>query len=204
MNGTSFVRDLRVRIAALVAATSLVLCAVAAAVSACISVPPPDLPEPRFVSPTIHHDAVFPPEGDLLMWPADKTFIVPVEMDNPNETFLWRVFIDYYDVAPPSQYPGYVNSGGGPSAPDGGISLIRFQRPPPPTSTCPHRIDFVVAHEFNMSSPRIPDSVGGDIVTWYYYPSGQPFCSDYNAGDGSFPEASFDGLLVPPETGGGP
>jgi hypothetical protein len=205
MNGTSFVRDLRVRVAALVAATSLVLYAAAAAVSACITVPPPDLPEPRLVGPTALHNSVVPPEGILLTWPPDATFIVPVKMDNPTETFVYNVFTDYYDVPPGTQsYPQRVASGGGPNAPDGGISLMMFMLKAPKTSTCPHRIDFVVAHQFNQNSDRVWDNYGGDIVTWSYYPSGEPVCSDYDSGDGSFPEASFDGFPLPPEVGGGP
>jgi hypothetical protein len=203
MNGTSFVRDMRVRIAGLVAATSVGLCAAVAAVTACITVPPPDLPDPPLLSPHIQRESVVPAMGDLFAWPRDNTFIVPVEMDNPTETFLYRVFVDYDDVPAGTQlHKQPVWSGGGPNAPDGGVSLVTFPLDAPATPTCPHVIDFVVAHNFSPGSDRVWDNVGGEIGTWTYYPNGEP-CSDYDSGDGSFPEASFEGLPVPPETGGG-
>jgi hypothetical protein len=200
MNSVSIVRDRRVRVAAVLSAACLALIAGASAVAACITAPPPDLPVPSPVRPTVLNSD--PPGGTLLQWPQGDTFVVFVEMDNPTETFVWHVFVDYYASYPvTSVNPGFQQSGSGPDAPDSGVTRVTFDAQAPLTVTCPHRIDFVVAHQFATNSDRVPDKVGGDSVTWWYWPKGSP-CADYDAGDGVFPEASFDGLPIPPEAGG--
>jgi hypothetical protein len=83
---------------------SVVACGLAA--QACITAPPPDLPVVQSLRPTVLHDAVQPPEGPLFEWPVDNTFLVPVELDVPNEAFVFAVFVDY--------------GGGGGAGPGGG------------------------------------------------------------------------------------
>jgi hypothetical protein len=94
------------------------------------------------------------------------------------------------------------------TAPDGGVSLVSFTISQPDTNTspmCPHRIDFLVAAGFDSVSSHTPNSGGGDIATWLFYPGGGPGgCPSYDAGDGAFPDAPVDGLLVTPEAGGDP
>jgi len=73
-----------------------------------------------------------------------------------------------------------------------------------------HRIDFLVAHQFDPGSAHTWDSVGGDIVSWFFNPGGNPNgCPLYDAGalqDGAFPSADTgaDGLPVVPESGADP
>jgi len=161
------------------AGASGVACALA--VAACITAPPPDLPQR----------------------PSDNTFIVPVEVDVQAPAFYYNVFVDYSAVT----QQGLQLSGMGPMTPaDGGVTLVLFHLIPPDTPTCPHIINFTVANGFSPSNSSIaPNGVGGDIVTWWYYPAGgQGGCPPYEAGDGVFPDVLVEGLLVTPESGGDP
>ncbi|MGO9836190.1 MAG: hypothetical protein ACLP1X_18470 [Polyangiaceae bacterium] len=187
------------------AAASAVACALA--VAACITAPPPDLPQLPPQRPTVLHDAVIPPEGLLYDWPSDNTFTVPVQVDVQSPAFYYNVFVDYSAV---TQQALQEFSGMGPGLVDGGVTLVSFPLSPPDTPTCPHTIDFLVANGFNPSiSSFTPEAVGnaggGDIVTWSYFPNGsQGGCPAYDAGDGVFPDVLVDGLLVTPESGGDP
>lgn len=168
------------------------------AAASCITAVPPSLPEILNQRPAILHDAVVPAEGPLAKWPHDNTFLVPVELDVPNESFVYDVFVDY---VPPNQ--GLLIPPSGPTTPpDGGISIVQFTLTPddlPDPEVCPHRIEFLVAHAFNgLLSKHTPDSFGGDIVTWEW-PSA---CPSYDAGNGTFPDAQLDSLPVAPEAGG--
>jgi len=197
---TGFVRN-RAHAATLVAAGCGCLVAGGVAAVACFTAPPPDLPELTDPTPNILNDAVQPPAGPLFYWPAE--FIVPVRVDIPTEGFFYNVFVDY-----PVNPIGVSLQDFGPStAPDGGVSLVSFMLSQPDTDTpmCPHRIDFIVAAGFDNMSSHTPDDAGGDIATWWYYPGGGPGgCPSYDAGDGAFPDAPVDGLLVTPEAGGDP
>jgi hypothetical protein len=208
MDRASLVHDWRVRATGLFAAASLALCATVAGVAACITTPPPDLPDPRLVQPSVLSDTV-PPTGQLLQWPTDGSFTVFVdEKDNPAQPFQWAVFVDYDDNYASNSNPSFTLLGSGPSAPDndGGTNRVEFTLPTAPSTPfpCPHRIDFVVVNQFAMNSDRVPNSVGGDTVSWFYYPDGVAACAAaYDAGNGAFPEASFDRLPIPPPEAGG-
>jgi hypothetical protein len=190
----------RAHAATLVAAGCGCVVAGGVAAVACFTAPPPNLPELTDPTPIILNDAVQPPEGPLFYWPTE--FIVPVRVDIPTEGFSYNVFVDY-PVNPGAQFQG-----AGPlTAPDGGVSLASFILSQPDTPMCPHRIDFIVAAGFDSVSSHTPNpnSGGGDIATWWYYPGGGPGgCPSYDAGDGAFPDAPVDGLLVTPEAGGDP
>jgi len=176
------------------ATASTLACAFAAS---CITAVPPDLPAVAG-RPTVLHDAVVPPEGPLVEWPSDDTFLVPVQLDVPNESFFFHVFVDY----PANQNPVYSGSGST-NLSDGGITLVSLMLVPPDTQICPHRIEFLVAGGFDTLNQHTPDKGGGDIVTWEYYGGGGPnACPPYDAGDGSFPDAQPDILPVAPESGG--
>ncbi len=179
-------------------------------VASCITTPPPDLPDTPARRPNILRDSVVPPaDAPLSAWPADDTFIVPVEVGD--QPFQWDLFIDYDPVG----------NNGAPSAPyifpqnqvasDGGVAIIAFPLSPPTGTTCPHRIELLVARSFNPSFPHLPDSLGDDSVTWTYAPGGGPGgCPEYDAGalqDGAFPppsDASLDSLPVGLGSGGDP
>ena len=72
--------------------------AVAAGMSACITAPPPDLPNPPVQGPTILQGALVPPtDQDLTQsqWPADGMFNVAVLLSESTLSFSIRVFSDF-------------------------------------------------------------------------------------------------------------
>jgi len=178
------------------------------AATACITAPPPDLPQVALQGPSIEHNAVYPPTNVILVV-LPTEFAVPVQLDQASASFQWDVFVDYDPVTNTSPQ---IFSQQNQSPPDGGINVVEFALQPDPIVLDPsrcHVIDFLVAHQFNEQSLHTWDSVGGDIVTWFYNPGGGPAgCPVYDAGalqDGAFPtEASNDGLPVVPESGGDP
>lgn len=171
--------------AAFVFTSASVLCAVAAGV-ACITTPPPDLPELPPQPPTIVHDAVYPPEGVLVTWPQDLQFTVPVRMAKPGEGFFFEVIYDYRTPTPTvlkDRTPA-------PVIPDGGMEILPLPALPIPDDIgiCPREIEVVVAADFGAIG--VPDSIGGDFARWTYAPNGSAVgCPPYDAGTGMFPEA---------------
>lgn len=170
--------------------------AVAVALAACITTVP-DLPQYKLLPPYIVTDAVQPPVGPLLQWPAGGEFTVPVEVFTPGETFVYQVVYDYGTNN--QSVPVSVNTGQ--VAPDGGVTVpLTLQIPNP--DLCPHHIDFIVANAFQ--AVHVPDLVGGSVASWLYEPGGTGVCPGFDAGTGAFPlpEASIDsGLAV---VGGNP
>jgi len=178
-----------------------------AATVACITAPPPDLPIVPLHRPTILHDNVTPPTDEVLtVWP--QQWLVPVEVDDPSDTFWFDVFVDP-DVNPDPAF-GPVQQQPSPTAMDGGLTVVRFGPLSQPDPSFCHRVKFEVAHSFSQTSPPIPDSIGGDSVVWFYNPGGGlGGCPEYDAGalqDGAFPpgDAPIDGLPVVPDAGGDP
>jgi hypothetical protein len=180
----------------------------------CITTPPPDLLAPPPRRPTILHSSVCPPaDVPLVEWPADGNFIVPVEPGDPEHPrdFSWDAFVDFDPSTGAS--PVFVGPYQPTQAVDGGIIAVVFNvLPPPPAGFC-HRVEFLVAHAFNLPTNGIassdrrfvhtPDSVGGDIVTWLYTAGAPPGgCPAYDAGalqDGAFPpptDGPSDGVPI--------
>jgi len=186
-----------------------------ATTSACVTAPPSELPQLSNERPTILHDAVVPPTDQILS-ELPGEFVVPVELDDPDLSFEWDVFVDYNPCAsptgcqptPPAIYPELVQPT--PGTLDGGVALVSFAGMTDLDPSLCHRIDFLVAHQFDPDSPHTWDSVGGDIVTWFFNPGGGPNgCPVYDAGklqDGAFPSSDegTDGLPVIPESGTDP
>jgi hypothetical protein len=176
---------------------------------ACFTAPPPDLPAESASRPTILSSSAFPPGGALLTTlPPDGTFVVPVQV-GAGGSFQWDVYVDY-DPVGPNPNPNYGNPRIAPSLPtsadetDGGVVPVSFllSESDFQPGICPHRIEFFVAHQFDPSSARTPQSYGGDSIAWSYEPAG---CLDYDAGDGAFPQdAPQDGLPIAPESGTDP
>jgi hypothetical protein len=171
----------------------------AVALVACITIPPADLPKVPDQRPTIVRASVAPPASiPLLEWPDGGEFLVPVQVASPGEPFFYSVFVDYIDFN--SQISDY-NMGAGP--PDGGTTVVSFHLRPPFTGSCPHLIQFLVAHGFVDSQHHSPDSVGGDEVDWYYTQGGGPSgCPLLEAGSGAQPDAASDANLIPPSEAG--
>jgi hypothetical protein len=182
--------------------------------AACITAPPPQLPQEVEHRPTIVHESVVPPAGVILdSLPIE--FVVPVLLEDPNESFEWDVFIDYTACASsmceptqPRTPPGVVQVTPTPGTLDGGVVTIDFSSPPDLDPTQCHQFDFLVAHAFEQGFPHTPAPPGGDIVTWIYDPGGAVPCSFlvYDAGslqDGAFPptDAPTEALPAVPESG---
>jgi hypothetical protein len=192
------------------AACACIAIAIAAS-TACLTAPPPDLAQPAVHPPHIQHFAVQPPP-DQIVAELPVEFVVPIVLDDPNQSFQWDVFVDYDPEANPNpvRYPHLVQPT--PGTLDGGTYIQTFDlrgEPSLESSGC-HRIEFLVAHAFNDTSSHTWDSVGGDIVSWMYNPGGSPGgCPVYDAGalqDGAFPppDSSPDTLPVVPESGTDP
>ena len=209
--------DLMVRFMAigLVAAAGGCFAFALATTSACVTAPPPELAQLSEQRPTILHDAVVPPANAILA-EMPLEFVVPVELDDPEESFEWDVFVDYNPCAdptncqptPPSIYPQLVQ----PQADtvDGGVVLVSFPGIADLDDSLCHRIDFLVAHQFD-SNRRIPGTAwAGTSRRGSSIPAATPTAVRvYDAGalqDGAFPSADTgaDGLPVVPESGADP
>jgi hypothetical protein len=168
--------------------------------TACITVPPANLPQIPTEGPTIVRDAVQPPTNQILS-ELPSEFVVPVQLDLASSPFEYDVFIDYDPVSGSGFQFIYPDE----SPADGGITIVDFQLSSGSAALDPsqcHVIEFLVAQAFNGTSLHTWDSVGGDMVSWIYNPGGGPGgCPVYDAGalqDGAFPpaDAPNDGLLV--------
>jgi hypothetical protein len=166
--------------------------AVALAVVSCITVAP-DLPTLPPTRPTIDHQAVRPAAGTLLVWPDE--FFVPVEIVTPGETFKYSVYLDGI----------HVQDADNQMATDNGEKTNPLQVMMPSSTTCPHELVFTVAYQWADVAHQAPDSVGGDVVRWYFYnggPGGPMGCPALDAGSGSLPEAGSDALARGPVDAG--
>jgi hypothetical protein len=156
---------------------------IAASTPACFAVSP-DLPKPGVHRPTILHDSVQPPADRVLTeWPSDGTFVVPVALDDPGQSFQYDLFVDYEG---PSSTPTIEPTVVQPTFADAGVVVVSFfldknARELEPSSC--HHIEFLVASAFSADSPHTPDDVGGDSVTWLYNGTGSAFgCAPFDAG----------------------
>jgi len=137
----------------------------------CFVAPPPALSQWPARRPTILHDSVVPSTNQILaQLPVDSVLLVPVEIDDPNESFKYRLFIDYQEadqtslVAEGQSLPT-ASAGSGASVVlalslDTNVAAARLSTP-----YC-HRIEAMVGHGF--SAFHALDTVGGDSVTWLY------------------------------------
>jgi hypothetical protein len=187
-------------------------CVGAAVLSACIVAPPAELPEPSPTRPTILHDSVSPPaDHPLTSWTDASPFVVPVQLGDVNESFVWDVYVDYLDnplAQLPAIFPVLVSPS--PGSLDAGIAVVEFTLPPGRWDlTLCHTIEFRVGHGFlvtvtaSQSQPDYHafDSVGGDSFSWYWSPPGC-YASIADAGT-SVADAPADSLPIPPSSGEG-
>ena len=167
--------------------TAVLACLAAVCVQdACVLAEPsgalPRLPDAR---PTIVHASVVPPTSAVLTTlPTDTAFLVPVELIDPTAEIAYAAFVDYN----PSTGAGLITSPPGHSEFEvanttGRTRLLTVPITPPDTSPSQqidlnrcHVIEIVVALRFdsesNPFSIHTPGPPGGDIVTWFYNPSG--------------------------------
>lgn len=100
-------------------------------------------------------------------WPDGGIFVIQVE--SQNQPFYYDAFIDYdpyssSNAAAPA-YPPMMTPGANPDP-----VTIAVPLKPPDLRFC-HTVEILVAHQFNQNA-HVPDSVGGDIATWFYTPVG--------------------------------
>jgi hypothetical protein len=138
--------------------------------AACVTAPPPDVPEAAEHRPIIHVESVDPAADAILTtWPGG--FVVPVEVDEPSTGAEWKVLIDGMTTG----WVGTITGAGTVPVPFSPASPI------PPTSC--HTVEFIVARKFDPKAPLTPDSLGADALTWFYIPGGGlTGCTTYDAG----------------------
>lgn len=174
--------------------------AVVAVTCACvIADPPTPLPAVPDGRPTILHSSAFPSTSAVLgTWPT--TFIVPVQLSNPRADLAWASFVDFNPVTG----EGFDNtdiSKWTPSATTN-IRVLEIPITTPSLDRC-HVVEIVVALRLNTSSTQTahtPEPPGGDIVTWFFSPSGDlAGCPVLDAGLPPLIDAGGDGAA--PEGG---
>jgi hypothetical protein len=151
---------------------------------ACILAQPsgelPRIPESR---PTIVRASVVPSTSAVLsQWPG--TFLVPVELADPNADFVYAAFIDYNPytgdglVEEPRHSVYEVSNNSSNTVGRTRTVTIVIQDPPEP-DRC-HTIEVVVALHLasdtdltgNLKLRHTPLAPGGDSITWFYNPNG--------------------------------
>ncbi len=170
------------------------LLAVGGVVGACVLAEPatnlPTLPDLR---PTIVRGSVVPTASAVLAtWPAK--FIVPVELIDPRETIVWAAFVDYNSVAN-SGFDSFSRSTYEASSTSDNIRLLQIPITQPSSDKC-HLVEVVVAKNLNTSfaqTAHTPLEPGGDIVSWFYNPSGDlDGCPSVDAGFAPVADAGAD------------
>jgi len=156
-------------------APPIALCGLA--IGACIVLPPADPVSWPDTRPAILHGSVVPPADDILtQLPSDGTLLLPIELDDADESFQYELFVDYAAAGclSLSSCPSLVGQGAfSPSltAKDGGIMVIGVSFDTDvaqvrlATPFC-HRIEVVVGRTF--AAVHVPASPGGDSITWLY------------------------------------
>ena len=153
--------------------TRWALAAAALGITACIiAEPPTDPPRLPLARPTIVRGSVVPPASQVLgRFPAK--FIVPVELFDPTATFEWAAWIDFN----PATGAGLEFFGTSEFEQANTVGRVRTIEVPllrPADDRC-HVIEVVVALRFagqDGIGAHAPLEPGGDIVTWFYSPSG--------------------------------
>lgn len=174
---------------ALARVTGALVCAAAvlAVADACVIVDPPgDVLRLPTMRPTILRASVVPSASTILAtWPRDDKFIVPVELVDPSATVWWATFVDY-NAATGEGLQTYRQS---PYTVESTVMRTRvldvtIDRPS--LDRC-HTVEVVVTLDLNDITDRrrthAPFEPGGDIVTWFFNPGGDPAgCPSLDAG----------------------
>ena len=193
MTPRSFAFARRTRTLSVAATIAACVAWLVASASCILADPPPELPKPPKHHPIIVKGSVVPPYTRILP-ELPHSFIVPLEILDPDSSYFYNVFVDYDPISPrPADFT---------SAPQQSTTIDFGLSPVTDLSTC-HSIELVVALGFDPKSQHTPDSNGADSIVWWYNPSGDPgHCPQYDAGgDGAFPDQDA-GIFVPNEGGG--
>ncbi|MBX3185406.1 MAG: hypothetical protein KF819_00260 [Labilithrix sp.] len=162
----------RVGILASVSACACVL------MQACVLAEPSgDLPRLPPTRPTIIRGSVVP-SASLVLATFPEVFIVPVELADPTQPFEYAAFIDYNAFTNAGMVVEPTQSFYEPSNTQGRVRILNVPLTAPSELDRCHVIEIVVALrlESNKSSQtaHTPAEPGGDMVTWFYNPSGDP------------------------------
>lgn len=188
-------------VAAVLAAASIV-----ASTACLIAEPPTDPPRLPQARPTIVRGSVVPSASGVLGRFPSK-FLVPVELYDSNVTFEWSAWVDFNPVTGEGLDSTGVSEPQ-PSDPAGRVRTLEIQMREPSNDRC-HVIEVVVGLRLlgqQGAGAHAADSPGGDVVTWFYNPSGDPStCPIIDAGLGP-PEADggADGAARPDASEAGP
>ncbi len=201
-------RSIPVRLARLFAVLSLVGVGlvVVSGGGACVLIEPPgDLPRLPTTRPTIVRGSVVPSASSVLgTWPDEKDgFIVPVELADPKLPFEYAAFVDYNAFTGEGLQIEPTRSDFERSNTTGRIRTLNVVLPPPSELDRCHVVEVVVALRLESNtSPQTshtPAEPSGDIVTWFYNPSGdlrgcptvdagiRPLDAGSEAGEGGVP-----------------
>lgn len=169
--------------------------AVSGVVGACVlAEPATDLPALPDLRPTIVRASVVPTASAVLLtWPS--RFIVPVQIVDPRVTISYAAFVDYNSHGALG-FAGSGTSEFGQSIQDGNIRMLEIQIARPSDDRC-HLVEIIVARNLlysNAQQAHTPLDPGGDIVSWFYNPSGDlAGCPSVDAGISPATDAGSDG-----------
>jgi hypothetical protein len=163
----------KVRRTTTVVALGLGLIIVRSSGACVIADPPSDLPRLPEGRPTILRASVVPTASAVVgRWP--DRFIVPVELSDPRATIFYSSFVDYN----PDTGFGLIDttrSDFEASITKGRVRQLEVGIPTPAALDRCHVVEVVVAlrqPEGDQRSAHTPGEPGGDIVTWFFSPSG--------------------------------
>lgn len=154
-------------------AAAVLFVVLAAATSCIIAEPPSDPPRLPVSRPTIVRGSVVPPPSNILGRFPDK-FIVPVELFDPTVTFEWALWIDFNAATGEGlEFLGTSEFEAANST--GRVRTLEIPVRAPADDRC-HVIEVVVALRFGpgVTGAHAPLDPGGDIVSWFYNPTGDP------------------------------
>lgn len=168
---------------------------VALAVTSCIiAEPPTDSARLPVTRPTIVHGSVVPSASSVLgRFPS--TVIVPVELFDPTVTFEYAAWIDF-NPATGEGLEFWSTSEFQQANTTGRVRTLEIPLRAPSDDRC-HVLEVIVALRLAGQSGTDAHAAldpGGDIVTWFYNPSGDPGgCPSLDAGiDAATPDAATD------------
>lgn len=146
--------------------------ALALVTSCIIAEPPTDPPRLPLARPTIVRGSVVPAASSVLGRFPDK-FIVPVELFDPTVTFEWAAWIDF-NPATGEGLEFFSTSEFEQANTVGRVRTLEIPLRAPANDRC-HVVEVVVALRLAGQQgvgAHAPLDPGGDVVTWFYNPSG--------------------------------
>ena len=179
------------------AAVSALAVSVFATGDGCVLIEPSgELPRIPPTRPTIRRAEVVPSASQVLST-FPREFIVPVELADPTQPFEYAAFIDYNAATGEGLQIAPTKSDFDPGNTSKRVRVITVALNPPAASGRCHTVEILVALRFESSvtaqTAHTPAEPGGDIVTWFYNPSGDPAgCPSLDAGIDSGVDAGAD------------